>query len=372
MIFDQCIICGKKDPEFEQFCSNCYKADHPLILKKNRLRISFCIQCGAILYDDEWHKPKEDKSHIITAIRRTIESNYKFKRTIPYKISIHKYNYIFFGEDPHAGKLTADTSIEWYPEPDKFKQALQDEEQIDINLRWRNCSFCQKIMTEGYVAKIQLRGKYDINSILDQIASILKLLEEKGVKRAYILSQEEPPEGKHLGIDLRLGTKQGAKKIAEVMRNKYACQIIESNEGISIDRHSNKVKSRLVILVRFPSFEVGDIVREKDEILQLMSISAGRVSVFDLKTVQIKNYNSKWLWTSNLTLLTKYENLDSFQIISIEENDNAALIMDLKNYETFYIDKNLIKRRNGEDVFKGYIIESTIIPSQWTPHYSAE
>lgn len=367
MKFDQCIICGKENPEYEQFCSNCYKLDHPLILKRNRLRISFCIQCGAIFYDDEWHKQKEDKSHITTAIRRTIESSYKFKRTIPYNISVNNYEYTFFGEDPHAGRMSTNISIEWYPEPDKFKQALYSEEEIDINLRWRNCSFCQKIMTEGYVAKIQLRGKFDNTLIIDQINSVLKTLDEKGAKRSYIISQEEPPEGKHLGVDLRLGTKQGAKKIAEEMKNRYACQIIESNEGISIDRHSNKVKSRLVVLVRFPNFEVGDIVKEKDEILQLLSISAGRVTVFDLKSIQQKNYKSKWLWTPNLTLLVNYDNLDEFQLISTEENDNAALIMDLKNYETSYIDKNLIKIRKGEDIFKGYVNEGNIIPSQWNP-----
>ncbi|MCD6477086.1 MAG: hypothetical protein J7K26_02910 [Candidatus Aenigmarchaeota archaeon] len=121
------------------------------------------------------------------------------------------------------------------------KWTLQHKQNVKI----KNvvCDVCSKKYGDYYEAILQLRGDFQERHV-DFCKRFLNKLERKEDRMAFFFLS-----GKNKEIDLKIGSKKAAKKLAKSLKNRYGCKIKKSYKLYS--RKAGKNIVRDTILCRF-------------------------------------------------------------------------------------------------------------------------
>lgn len=183
-----CFLCGKKTNNLiNGYCESCYNKNFKLLEVPNSLIILQCKKCGKIKQKNVW-KDIEIEDVIKDSIK-ILGKNVKIKIN---------GNKIFAN-----GYLT------------NSKELKKDVYEINLKIIKKICSNCLKKLSGYYEAIIQLRGNLSKN-VLNLID---KQINEKSFYRTEVIKE---------GLNLYIGNKNMANKIAEILKKRYGFKIKKS------------------------------------------------------------------------------------------------------------------------------------------------
>lgn len=327
-----CVSCGKPDDKFGYLCQECYLKEHPIILSRPRLRLTLCRKCGTFLASSVW-RPSPDPDHLgqflVDAVAETISNKYKFRQVQEQELNILEIDERLLNWE--EGPDVIEGRFELMGRPDPFFPTIRIEEEFTMYIRYRSCSFCQQVASGGMInAKIQIRGA---ERQLDHISTVLKEyfdeIKRSGSPGEHPIKQEETKDG----WDISFTSSRTPETIASLLKEEYGAMLIRTNETITYDRMKSKAKTRLVISARLPNFLRGDIILYRDQPFQLFNVRGTQTTLFDFGAGEVVLWDNKQLWDTRTKLLYPYEELQKFQVFSIQEHTGTAELMNMATFE---------------------------------------
>ena len=216
-----CVLCGKHADELvEGLCMSCYDKKFPKIkLEKDSVGIKIC-ECGRAKIDGKWVEFSDEKK----LVEAVIEKNVRLR------------------ED-------AEIYAEFKELENRIVVELFDVESNEligsfvINVEHGKCKICSAFSGRYYEATLQIRGgKEFISDVLKIVEDVLN--KEKHDEKAFVV-ESEAVRG---GIDLKLGSKRAAAKIASLAKKyknaeiKYSKKLKTRKKGKDIFRYTFLIK----------------------------------------------------------------------------------------------------------------------------------
>ena len=205
------------------------------------------------------------------------------------------------------------------------------------------CPTCSKLQAGYYEAVIQFRAdsreiKKEEYDKADEIVGRTLDKQAKVDKLAYCPQIAKLKEG----YDYYIGSLKTGRKVAEALKEEFGGVIKESPRLISEDKSTGKGLYRIWISVRIPEFEVKDIVRYEDKIIQVTDIDKNRVVGTDIKTNKKQNIPLKNM--EDIELVKKADEIETTTIISmspkiiqiLDPSDYSAVDLEMKDEFSSY------------------------------------
>jgi len=225
------MFCPKCGREGNGLCLECYLEDNPLYLEHTTLLI---CNCGRTRYRNSWDKGLGD------VLSRVVED----KLVVGGEIKTIGVDLKSFSQLKNKIELKLLFSGKYLGE--EFKREVAGE----LGLNRGNCPFCGRISAGYYESILQLRVK-NPQLLFDGVESSM-------------VSKVEEVRG---GVDIYLTSSRYGTKLMGELRNKgFLVQdsytLMGKKDGRDVYRSSISVKE--------PSFEVGDLIRYDNRILQVL------------------------------------------------------------------------------------------------------
>ena len=209
----QCYLCGNDFKELrERLCDSCYAKEFQLIEVAKKLEMFVCKNCGGMKLNNKMREKNIDDF---------IKENIKIKGK-DVKVSIEN------SPNPHIYAVG-------------FVDDVKREEKYHLNIEERKilCDRCVKLKSGYYESKLQLRGNIPKNVLEFTEKQMKNIRNENAFYRVQKVKD---------GLDIFLGSKSVAKKIAAQMKRQLKAELKRSyklhtrREGKDIYRDSISVR----------------------------------------------------------------------------------------------------------------------------------
>ncbi|MHA1972239.1 MAG: NMD3-related protein [Candidatus Hodarchaeales archaeon] len=357
----QCISCGKEEVFCEHLCQECFLEANPLVKNKQKLKLVSCLHCELISLGGHW-----TNSYLVdigSQKTNNLISDYLQKEWIfNYKINNISVSNIELALDDDRKPINLKGIIEIEGRPDPFVPFLKLKEDFEIIIEWGECSECRSRMTGNYISKIQVRTqKPTPESQLKIWASEIEAL-----SATFPLTDGKNPLFKIVylknGIDALFQTKAPANSVGRLFARKHGGIVTVTTEFAGFDKSKWKEFPRKpVVLVTLPFFSKGDFLQIESKLIQIISINEGKVEFWDFTKKILNKLPIKTFTDLKPVMLSSFKS--KFQLINFEENDTLAHIMDLNNFQTFYIESFYVSDISEGEEFLGTIIDDQIFRS---------
>ena len=353
-----CIQCGKNKKRFNFLCQDCYLQSHPIILNRNRIKITVCKNClTPVGVSGNWDKqlPIDKKlDKLESTIGSVIQKKYKFSKgisSIKTKITQIDTIHDFFEslQDKH------EIILEVKGLPDPFLPEIEFKESLIVYFKYKFCIHCQNIgEPSAILGKLQIRG---IKLWQKEIDEILEEYVRRNTKDKKIDFLPVKIDKLKEGIDLSFSSKNPVEIIAHELNAKLATQNIKTDETISYDHVKSKSKLRLVISARLPSYKPGDVIKGPKTLIQIITINGTRSFGYNYFKGEFTEINNDIFWDNTYHLFLPLDKFKKFQIINMDKYNKTINLMDLDTYQEF--EEKLIKDPKifSDDTLEGFIYE---------------
>ena len=353
-----CVQCGKKEKKFNYLCQDCYLQSHPVILARNRIKITLCKNClTPVGVSGHWDKqlPIEKKlDQLENTIKSFIQKKYKFSKgiaSINAKITqITSINDFF---QSFQDKYEILLEIKGLPDP--FLPEVEFNESVTVYFKYKSCIHCQNIGEPSAVlGKLQIRGtklwQKEIDEILEEY--IRKYTKDKKIDFLPVKIEQLKE-----GTDISFPSKNPVEIIAQELHSRFASQNIKTDETISYDHLKSKSKLRLVISSRLPSYRPGDVIKGPKTLFQIITINGTKSFGYNYFKEDFTEINNDLLWDNTYHLFLSLDKFKIFQIINIDKFNKSINLMDLDTYQEF--EENLIKSPKiyPDNTLQGFVYE---------------
>ena len=353
-----CVECGSERSDFNYLCEICYLKSHPLIILRNRIKLTLCKIClTPVGPSGNWDKQlliEYKLEQILNTISQFIQKNYKLTKGI----SSLKVNFRDFSDINDIHDLlpnTVEIDLHISASPDPFLPEINFKESNTVFLKYKTCIHCQNVGQPTSInGKLQVRGiklwKAEVSKIIDDF--VQKYTNEKKIEFLPIKIEELKD-----GIDVSFSSKNPVEILASEFQHKFATQNIKTDETISYDHVKSKSKKRLVISVRLPPYTPGDVIKGPNTILQIMSINGIKSKGYDYDKNSIIDVDNNILWDNTFYLFSPFKNLKKFQIINLDKHNKLINLMDLETFQEYeeILSSNLVIDK--DNTVLGFIYE---------------
>ena len=328
-----CYQCGKPSV-LDGLCTDCYNKEHPLIEVESPLTLLSCKQCGSVKVPGGWKNltfeaadsgdlwPHQvdilldnEVKPLIEGIELEIEEEKRLDRVLQIVLRA-------------IGKSHEDLPVH------------EEEYPIEIRFSYGTCDTCGMKSGGYYEATLQIRadGRQLTEEEEDDIVRIVTemTIAQYGSDDKAFVSKVSSDK---YGLDFQIGSEHLCRSIADVLESKYLAQRKQNYKLIGQDK-GGKDKFRITILIRLHRFGVGDFVRVLGNPCQVMAMSKGGLTCFDLVQRQRFTMNPKSSKWRTLEYLTSKDDKREF-MITTRVYGKPVQLMDSKTYEIREIDESL-------------------------------
>jgi len=328
-----CINCGKENVKLlDNRCAHCYIIINPLISKINKNpSIKICKNCFNY-YDKHWIKPKSNNFEDLLSeiINSKLNSFISFPKDTNIEFKFNITPELLWTNRCFDLEIIAKR---YFPE---FDEELTSNLKFSVNVEFSLCNTCLRIKGGSYKAVVNITRKKqftddDIDEIFDIIEkdSIkLKLIDKNAFTSKYTIGRNK--------IKLYLNSEKFARKLSNSIINKFGGIMRESTLRKTKGENRSKKLDKLMISLKLPKFDIGDVVILDDVPHYIKSINRDQFSLLNLDTNKIQKFSMKK--ESKLLLLRSHEKLDKFIVIC--KFDDSIQIMDKKKYNIYEILKD--------------------------------
>ncbi len=363
-----CIICGSNRSFFNRLCQQCYIERHPLVKKKKDLKIVVCNRCDLIFYKGNWSNfylsditnikttdANLDNSWLASLISKDWSFYYRPKnirmKTMTIENDYNDLPVIIIGK------------IEITSSPDAFTPVLEYLEDFIVKIDWGECSDCRTRLSGQYASKIQIRSPKDVDeTTLKKWGAEIELLSE-----SYKMSDGKNPLFKliHLksGLDALFQTKSPANAVGRLFARNHGGVVTLTTEFAGFDKsRSREYPRKQVILINLLGFDLGEFILLNDQPVQILDYKPGKIEYWDYKKKIVVRIPIKTFLESNPQLIT--QDIEKYQIVNFEEKEAIAQIMNIKTYETHYINSDELKKLAEGEIFSGILHQGNLLINQ--------
>lgn len=306
-----CVICGRSEEELVAgMCRSCYLENRVRVsLGKGNARV--CRECGAV-FNRGWNRFRGSFEEAIEeAALSFVERNIVVEGLEGAEVGVELLDIVQTSTKDFTARVLAHIHHPW----------VEFEEELCVRVKLELCSSCQRSKSKYYEAIVQLRGG----------GKRARELLESAITReddplAFISKVEEKKEG----VDYYVGSVKAARKAAQRVITELGGFVKEAAKLYGRDKSGREVY-RVTLSVRIPSFRRGDVLKLKDKLYQVVSISSGSATLFDLADRKTRCVKLSSL--EEIKIAARRE--DAFSAVVVEKKAELMLL-DLKEYKTFY------------------------------------
>jgi len=300
-----CPKCGREMSGKNSLCNQCSTPD----FKFKDITIVLCNSCHSYLENNKWSA----YSDIDSLIRKVAEHSIKAKAKI-LGLSEDESSAI---ADYKAG-IKKDISIGISYHSEEFELPAR----LEVTL----CDKCSKKGTQYFEGTLQLRN------IRADILYFAKNEIKKQHRKGIFLNKEQVIK-KDSDIDLYLTDQGYTRVLAEKLRRQFGGTIKKNEELFSQDKQRSKNLYRLAILLEFPKYNKGDVIKHDGNLFIIQSLSE-KIHVTNVMTGKKTSmpYSCSYdiLSPSTLLLIKKYP---EYEVLDPQTYYQARLMNPSKNLE---------------------------------------
>jgi nonsense-mediated mRNA decay protein 3 len=161
------------------------------------------------------------------------------------------------------------------------------------------------------------------------------------------------------GMNFQMGSEHLCRSIADVLESKYLAQRKQNYKLVGQDK-GGKDKFRTTILIRLHRFLIGDFVKVLENPCQVMAMSKGGLTCFDLVKRHRFTMNPKSSKWRTLEYLTSKDHKREF-MVTTRVFGQPVQLMDSETFEIREIDDALL----DEDIEVGTTVNGLIVDEEF-------
>jgi len=232
----------------------------------------------------------------------------------------------------------------------------EEEYNVEIRFSYGTCDTCGMKSGGYYEATLQIRadGRQLTEEEEDDVVRIvteMTIAQYGSDHKAFVTKISSDK----YGIDFQMGSEHLCRSIADVLESRYLAQRKQNYKLVGQDK-GGKDKFRTTILIRLHRFGIGDFVKVLDNPCQVMAMSKGGLTCFDLVQRQRFTMNPKSSKWRTLEFLTTKDESREF-MVTTRVYGQPVQLMDSETYEMREIEESLL----DEEIEAGSSVKGLII-----------
>ena len=270
-----CVECGREGPTVDGQCASCFATRHPLVEPRPHVDVPRCQACGAFLVAGAWIRGDLDR-----LIPRILEE--KVPPRAPFRRADHAH--VAHREDDSNLLLTVTASGRHGDV--EVSQAFRTRLRLKPSL----CDVCAKQRSRYFEGIVQVRAEgreltpKEIRAVRTFVGARADRARESS--RDFVSRTEEI----HGGLDFYVSTNAFAKELARDLASTYGGSVTTTSKLFG--QRDGREVFRVTSLVRLSAFQVGDVVRHKDRVSEVVKI-ATFVTLRDLESGEERRFKPR-------------------------------------------------------------------------------
>lgn len=275
-----CVECGREGPTVDGLCASCFATRHPLVEPPPHVDVPRCASCGALLVAGAWVRGDLER-----LIPRILED--KVPPRAPFRRADHAH--VARREDDANLELTV-TSTGRHGDVD-VRQSFRTRLRLKPSL----CDVCAKQKSRYFEGTVQVRadGRELTPKELRAVRTFVAARADRARESSgdFISRSEEI----HGGLDFLVSTNAFAKELARDLASTYGGSVTTTSKLFG--QRDGREVFRVTSLVRLSAFQVGDVVRTKGRLAEVVKI-ATFVTLRDLESGEERRFKPRDLKTA--------------------------------------------------------------------------
>ncbi len=321
----QCPKCGKAptktQPFIEGFCATCYFDEHPLITLRRPPEAKICPRCQAYYISGRWvsQTDQTDEAHLFEMVCSLLDPLFSPSKPAGFAVQLQE-----LPDSP----LSKAKEIPIEVNAQAKDHAYTEQKVVSIPITPTLCTQCRQSAGGYFEAVLQIRsssGKLS-QTQADQIAEFLsKRLTDSDLPPTSL--QYSETRG---GFDVKCMTGRLGRTLAKDLSEKFGLTQKISSKIVGRTREGKNLR-RDTYSLRFPLYQVGDVIIYKEAPFMITSLRNGRYVLTNLESQHRETLSPKDL--SELDAAFLNDEVHTFQVISVEED--VVQLMDQEEFTLY-------------------------------------
>ena len=217
----------------------------------------------------------------------------------------------------------------------------KEQHRVEIRFSYGTCDTCGMMSGGYYEAILQVRAdnrpltNEEEDDIVNTVTE-MTIVEYGSDDKAFVSKVSSDK----FGLDFQIGSEHLCRMIANDLESRYLAQRKDNYKLVGQDK-GGKDKFRITILIRLNRFVVGDFVRVLDRPCQVMAMSKGGLTCFDLVQRERFTMNPKSSKWRTLDFIAPKSDRKEF-MVTTRVYGQPVQLMDSENYEIREIEGSLL------------------------------
>lgn len=250
-----CVECGAEGPTTEGLCPRCFARKHKVVEPPPHIDTGRCAQCGAIAFASGWSRADLDVA-IPQLLAERVPAKRPFERVT--------FTHVAREEDSNNYLVTVKAAGR--------HEGLELVQDFHVRLRLKPtlCDVCTKQRSKYYQGILQVRG--DGRDLTPKEIRAIRTFVQARVDRGreahgdFVSKVEET----HGGIDFYVSTNALGKALARDLAQGFGGTVTTSPKLYG--QRGGKELYRVTSLVRLGAFQLGDVVRHKGGLHEVVKL----------------------------------------------------------------------------------------------------
>ena len=309
-----CIICGGPPPLLhERMCETCLRRRLQLVELPQTVQHFRCAHCGLVEMQGRWLEIPDDE----------------LWEELMQRVLKYHQNATNIGVSMEA-EVIDERNTRLHLEISGQVHGLVLEEQHQVMARMSNgvCLTCTRVAGNYFEATGQLRSagrRLDADELAVMRASLDEFLTDMPPDPMFFITKEGKVQG---GFDIVLGSKSLARSWGRRLVQRWGGQLKETNSIVG--RKDGVDLTRLTLLYRRPAFDVGDVIRWRDEVWRIGSWANDRALLHKVERAQ--RCGVKWRDLEKAQVLSRQS--EHLNVDLLDRDSSAGEFLDPRNWRT--------------------------------------
>ena len=270
-----CVECGAEGPVYQGVCASCFAKKHPLVEPPANLDVPRCQQCGAFHFRTGWSRVDLD-----AAIPQLLRE--KMHALPPFEHATFTH---------HAREEDANNYFLTVTAFGRFEDLRQTQDfHVRLRIKPSVCDTCAKQAGRYFEGILQVRAE-DRDLTPAEMRAVRTLVlsrveRDRDASGDFISRTDEI----HGGLDFYVSRNALGTRLAREIMDAFGGTVTASPKLFG--QREGKEIYRVTTLVRLPAFRVGDVVRHKAAVTEVISLRPF-VELRDLRTGEKRRYKMK-------------------------------------------------------------------------------
>lgn len=315
-----CVECGKEDPIFKNgVCASCYVKSTIFTQGPQVISLTVCPKCGGHKFRNLWHDDSLDDT-----ILREIKNQYTVLpelNQVSYSLTCDPVDIQFECVVTISGMVVGHSVVESH--------------HVQIRTTKVVCDVCSKQFGGYYEGILQIRAtdrklsEEELSLIDDQITHFVSSERMKGNRALFISDVAE----EHGGLDYYLSERGMAYGFAKKLKSRFGGELKQSSSLVGMKE--GREVTRVTVVLRLPSYQVGDFIGFQKHFYQVKQISGSKVLLVKLATWKEETFLEK-----DLEKIIVYPYDTYFQsMIVVSQSPTELQVMHPESYATYDLKK---------------------------------